>query len=189
MAVNGYVDYDSIDCASQFPVGYRFDPTDDDLISFYLRKKIYKQPLPRHGILQFDVFQTEPWMLPFDTRNSFSDRRYYFFDLRNYRFENTEIRRAGNGEWRVIEKRKEVSLRRSIYFIGSKFTFEYWKMEGTQLVKSKWMMEEFRISPILHPHRMSYLGAYRVSKKKVTTRVVTNSIMEDENESANTSSP
>lgn len=65
MAVSRYVDYDSIDYVSQLPVGYRFDPTDDVLMSFYLRKKIYNQPLTLHGILQFDVFQTEPWMLPF----------------------------------------------------------------------------------------------------------------------------
>lgn len=63
-----------------------------------------------------------------------------------------DIRKAGSGEWRVVEKRKEVSLKRSLYFIGRKNCFEYWKMEGTQAVKSEWMMEEFHISPILHPH-------------------------------------
>ncbi|XP_058740048.1 NAC domain-containing protein 1-like [Vicia villosa] len=195
MAVNRYVDYDSIDCVSQLPVGYRFDPTDDVLMSYYLRKKIFNQPLPLHGILQFDVFQTEPWMLPIDTRNSFSDRKYYFFDLRNRRFENMGIRGAGNGEWRVVEKKKEVSLK-SLYFIGRKNTFEYWKMEGTQAVKSEWTMEEFHISPIVHPHMMSHLGAYRVFKmkvakgeKKVNTPSVIDLEIEGEDESANPSSP
>ncbi|CAL5192971.1 unnamed protein product [Lathyrus oleraceus] len=195
MAVNRYVDYDSIDYVSQLPVGYRFDPTDDVLMSFYLRKKIYNQPLTLHGILQFDVFQTEPWMLPFDTRNSFSDRKYYFFDMRNHRFENMDIRKAGNGEWRIVEKRREVSLK-SLYFIGRKNTFEYWKMEGTHAVKSEWMMEEFRISPILHPNMKSRLGAYRVFKmkvakgeKKVSTPSEIDLTMECEDESANPSSP
>ncbi|XP_058742122.1 NAC domain containing protein 52-like [Vicia villosa] len=217
MAMNGYVDYDSIDCVSQFRVGYRFDPTDDDLMSFYLRKKIFNQPLTFHGILQFDVFQTEPWRLPIDTRNSFSDRKYYFFDVRNGRFENMDIRAAGNGEWRIVEKRKEVSLRRSRYFIGRKNTFEYWKMEGTQVVRSEWMMEEFHIKPILHPYMMkimifvldivteffssnliqkSILGAYRVFKRKeakgeekVTTPTGNDLTMEGEDESANPSAP
>ncbi|KAL5058812.1 hypothetical protein RYX36_030416 [Vicia faba] len=195
MAVNRYVDYDSIDCVFQLPVGYRFDPTDDILMSFYLRKKIYNQHLQFQGILQFDVFQTEPWRLPIDTRKSLSDRKYYFFDVRNGGFENMDIRAAGKGEWRIVEKRKEVSLK-SLYFIGRKNTFEYWKMEGRELVKSEWMMEEFHISPILDPNMKSKLGAYRVFKmkvakgeKKVSTPCEIDITMEGEDESANPSSP
>jgi len=45
------------------PVGYRFDPTDRELVECYLMKKICNQPFP-NGMSEFDVFQTEPWRLP-----------------------------------------------------------------------------------------------------------------------------
>lgn len=49
---------------NKVPVGYRFDPTDEELVSFYLMNKIYGQPLLISFIQEFDVFQTEPWKLP-----------------------------------------------------------------------------------------------------------------------------
>lgn len=47
-----------------FPVGYKFDPNDDDLVSYYLRKKIIREQLPEKLIQESDVVGTEPWGLP-----------------------------------------------------------------------------------------------------------------------------
>ena len=44
--------------------GYKFDPTDEDLVDFYLKRRELSQPLPFEIIPDFDVFQTEPWGLP-----------------------------------------------------------------------------------------------------------------------------
>lgn len=44
--------------------GYKFDPTDEILVNFYLKRRAFSQPLPFHIILDFNVFQTEPWGLP-----------------------------------------------------------------------------------------------------------------------------
>jgi len=48
----------------RLPVGYRFDPTDEILAGYYLRKRIMAQPLPNDLIQDCDVHQTEPWALP-----------------------------------------------------------------------------------------------------------------------------
>jgi hypothetical protein len=64
MAIDKYVAYD-LEAGPKLPVGFRFDPTDDILVNFYPQLKVYNQPLPLHGIQEFDVFQTEPWMLPY----------------------------------------------------------------------------------------------------------------------------
>jgi len=45
------------------PVGYKFDPTDHELVEYYLTGKILNLPLPTH-LFEFDIFQTEPWRLP-----------------------------------------------------------------------------------------------------------------------------
>jgi len=45
------------------PAGFRFDPTDHELVKCYLTKKICNQPFP-NVMSEKDVFQTEPWNLP-----------------------------------------------------------------------------------------------------------------------------
>lgn len=48
----------------KLPIGYRFCPTDEELLIHYLKKKAFAEPLPCSVISEFDVFQTEPWGLP-----------------------------------------------------------------------------------------------------------------------------
>lgn len=48
----------------KLPIGYRFCPTDEEVLLHYLKKKVHAMPLPASVIPEFDVFQTDPWCLP-----------------------------------------------------------------------------------------------------------------------------
>ena len=48
----------------KLPIGFRFHPTDEELVVHYLRRKAFGLPLPASVIPEFDVFQAEPWGLP-----------------------------------------------------------------------------------------------------------------------------
>ena len=48
----------------KMPIGYRFHPTDEELVVHYLKRKALSLPLPASVIPEFDVFQTDPWSLP-----------------------------------------------------------------------------------------------------------------------------
>ncbi|KAH0973434.1 hypothetical protein GBA52_025590 [Prunus armeniaca] len=48
----------------KMPVGYRFHPTDEELVIHYLKRKVHAAPLPASIIPDFDVFHTHPWGLP-----------------------------------------------------------------------------------------------------------------------------
>lgn len=48
----------------KLPVGYRFHPTDEELLLHYLRRKVFGVPLPASVIPELDVFQADPWSLP-----------------------------------------------------------------------------------------------------------------------------
>lgn len=48
----------------RLPVGYRFCPTDEELVGHYLKRKVFDLPLPASVIPEFDVFLTDPWGLP-----------------------------------------------------------------------------------------------------------------------------
>ena len=44
--------------------GFRFHPTDEELVSFYLRRKVEKRPLSIELIKQIDIYKHNPWDLP-----------------------------------------------------------------------------------------------------------------------------
>ena len=48
----------------RLPVGYRFSPTDEELVEHYLKRKVFGLPLPASVIPEFNVFLTDPWGLP-----------------------------------------------------------------------------------------------------------------------------
>lgn len=44
--------------------GFRFHPTDEELVGFYLKRKIQQQPLSMELIRQLDIYKYDPWDLP-----------------------------------------------------------------------------------------------------------------------------
>ena len=48
----------------KLPVGYRFHPTDKELVVHYLKRKVLGLPLPASVIPEFDVLQNNPLSLP-----------------------------------------------------------------------------------------------------------------------------
>jgi hypothetical protein len=49
---------------TNLPPGFRFHPTDAELILHYLRKKIASIPLPVSIIAEVDIYKLDPWDLP-----------------------------------------------------------------------------------------------------------------------------
>ena len=45
--------------------GFRFHPTDEELVGFYLRRKVEKRPLSIEQLIkQVDIYKYDPWDLP-----------------------------------------------------------------------------------------------------------------------------
>lgn len=44
--------------------GFRFHPTDEELVGFYLRRKVDKRPIAIELIKQIDIYKFDPWDLP-----------------------------------------------------------------------------------------------------------------------------
>ena len=53
----------SIAASSMFP-GFRFSPTDEELISHYLKKKIQGSDRSAEVIAEVEICRYEPWDLP-----------------------------------------------------------------------------------------------------------------------------
>jgi len=50
--------------------GFRFHPTDEELVGFYLKRKIQQKSLPIELIKQVDIYKHDPWDLP--SKNSYN---------------------------------------------------------------------------------------------------------------------
>ena len=46
------------------PPGFRFHPTDEELVVQYLKKKASSAPLPVAIIAEVDLYKFDPWELP-----------------------------------------------------------------------------------------------------------------------------
>lgn len=60
---------DSTDLSSgsqhpQLPPGFRFHPTDEELVVHYLKRRAASAPLPVAIIAEVDLYKFDPWELP-----------------------------------------------------------------------------------------------------------------------------
>lgn len=46
------------------PPGFRFHPTDEELVAYYLKRKINGKKLELEIIPEVDLYKSEPWELP-----------------------------------------------------------------------------------------------------------------------------
>jgi len=54
------------------PPGFRFHPTDEELVAYYLNRKINGHNIELEIIAEVDLYKCEPWDLP-------GNLRHYFF--------------------------------------------------------------------------------------------------------------
>jgi hypothetical protein len=47
----------------QVPPGFRFHPTDEELVDYYLRKKVASRRIDLNVIKDVDLYKIEPWDL------------------------------------------------------------------------------------------------------------------------------
>ena len=46
------------------PVGFRFRPTDEELVDYYLKHKLLGDEFPVHILPDIDLCKVEPWDVP-----------------------------------------------------------------------------------------------------------------------------
>ncbi|XP_057453242.1 NAC domain-containing protein 83-like [Lotus japonicus] len=148
--------------------GYKFDPTDEVLIlvNFYLKRRAFAQPLPVRIIPNFDVFQTEPWELPGGDGKNFNEQKCFFYNTMGRDLESLDMRVAGSGQWKVVEKGKCVPIPRNNEVIGKRNTLIFWEMQGASARKTKWVMHQFRLVLVAKPSKISNWVVYRIFMKK-----------------------
>ncbi|KAF8694963.1 hypothetical protein HU200_038073 [Digitaria exilis] len=132
----------------QLPPGFRFHPTDEELVVQYLRRKALSRPLPAAVIpVVDDVSRLDPWDLP-----GASDGEGYFFSLRRAtatRRGGGRRRRAGSGYWKAMGKEKPVFLQcggRRQLLVGVKTALAFHRSDSSSSSRTGWVMHEYRLA-------------------------------------------
>lgn len=133
--------------------GFRFHPTDEELVGFYLRRKVDKKPMKiDHLISQIDIYKYDPWDLP--KASDTGDKEWYFFCKRGRKYRNSirPNRVTGSGFWKATGIDKPVYSHggEGHECIGLKKTLVYYRGCAGKGTKTDWMMHEFRL-PIDSP--------------------------------------
>ncbi len=50
--------------ARRLPPGFRFHPTDQELVAFYLKRKVCGKRIEFDVVTEVDLYKCEPWDLP-----------------------------------------------------------------------------------------------------------------------------
>lgn len=61
------------------PPGFRFHPTDEELVVHYLKKKAASAPLPVAIIAEVDLYKFDPWELPGTSNSTQGIRRFKLY--------------------------------------------------------------------------------------------------------------
>ncbi|KAK9270796.1 hypothetical protein L1049_026381 [Liquidambar formosana] len=127
------------------PPGFRFHPTDEELITFYLASKVFNGSFCGVEIAEVDLNRCEPWELPDVAK--MGEKEWYFFSLRDRKYPTglRTNRATGAGYWKATGKDREVYSASSGALLGMKKTLVFYKGRAPRGEKTKWVMHEYRL--------------------------------------------
>ncbi|CAL1383613.1 unnamed protein product [Linum trigynum] len=129
------------------PPGFRFHPTDEELITFYLASKVFHGSFCGVQIAEIDLNRCEPWDLPDVAK--MGEKEWYFFSLRDRKYPTglRTNRATGAGYWKATGKDREVysTGRPDSMLLGLKKTLVFYKGRAPKGEKTKWVMHEYRL--------------------------------------------
>ncbi|KAL2940228.1 NAC domain-containing protein 40 [Bienertia sinuspersici] len=134
----------SIEASSMFP-GFRFSPTDEELILYYLTKKLDGFDKCVEVIPELDICKFEPWDLPSKAIIK-SDQEWFFFSPRGKKYPNgSQSKRATEiGYWKATGKERAVKSGSNV--IGTKRTLVFHIGRAPKGERTEWIMHEYCIT-------------------------------------------
>ncbi|KAL4581510.1 hypothetical protein LXL04_006032 [Taraxacum kok-saghyz] len=133
---------DTIDTTArspQMPIGYRFRPTDEEIIIHYLRPKVFSFPLPAATAILHShrLFLHHPSRLPGDPK----EKRYFFCKTSLHRpFSNPA------GYWKpIMNSYKFILAPGCNHPIGFKKCFVFYEICDHRRSRTPWILHQFRL--------------------------------------------
>ncbi|CAN1807105.1 NAC domain-containing protein 10 [Linum perenne] len=139
------------------PPGFRFHPTDQELLIYYLKQKISSSsssspPSVDHFsdqvslIADINIYKFNPWDLP--DMALFGENEWFFFSPRDRKYPNgaRPNRTAASGYWKATGTDKPIlSTNGTSHCLGVKKALVFYQGKPPKGIKTNWMMLEYRL--------------------------------------------
>ncbi|XP_062196074.1 NAC domain-containing protein 87-like isoform X2 [Phragmites australis] len=135
----------------RLPPGFRFFPTDEELITCYLARKVTDASFTAAAIRDVDLYKSEPWDLPCQQQQAAAGGDHqqeccYFFCTRGSKYPSgVRARRATRlGYWKSTGKDKAVYSGAG-RLVGTKKTLVFYGGRAPRGKKTGWVMHEYAL--------------------------------------------
>ncbi|KAK9290038.1 hypothetical protein L1049_008201 [Liquidambar formosana] len=126
------------------PPGFRFHPTDEEIITHYLTPKVSNSTFAATAIGEADLNKCEPWDLP--KKAKMGEKEWYFFCQRDRKYPTgmRTNRATESGYWKATGKDKEIYKGKAC-LVGMKKTLVFYTGRAPKGEKTNWVMHEYRL--------------------------------------------
>ncbi|KAM7267446.1 hypothetical protein ACFE04_009612 [Oxalis oulophora] len=147
--------------------GFRFHPTDEELVCYYLKRKIFKEPVRFDAIADVDIYKHDPCALSEFSKLKTRDQEWYFYSALDKKYGNggRMNRATGSGYWKATGKDREI--RRENRLFGMKKTLVFHAGRAPDGQRTNWVMHELRFVDVEFQGRGVALRKYMETKREL----------------------
>ncbi|KAL5704787.1 hypothetical protein ACHQM5_023163 [Ranunculus cassubicifolius] len=124
--------------------GFRFHPTEEELIEFYLRRKVEGKRFNVELITFLDLYRYDPWELP--ALAAIGEKEWFFYVPRDRKYRNGDRpnRVTTSGYWKATGADRMIRTE-SLKSIGLKKTLVFYSGKAPKGIRTSWIMNEYRL--------------------------------------------
>ncbi|OIT37251.1 PREDICTED: NAC domain-containing protein 35-like [Nicotiana attenuata] len=124
--------------------GFRFHPTEEELVEFYLRRKVEGKRFNVELITFLDLYRYDPWELP--ALAAIGEKEWYFYVPRDRKYRNGDRpnRVTTSGYWKATGADRMIRSENS-RSIGLKKTLVFYSGKAPKGIRTSWIMNEYRL--------------------------------------------
>ncbi|XP_031489780.1 NAC transcription factor 56 [Nymphaea colorata] len=124
--------------------GFRFHPTEEELVEFYLRRKMEGKRFSVELITFVDLYRYDPWELP--ALAAIGEKEWFFYVPRDRKYRNGDRpnRVTTSGYWKATGADRMIR-NENLKPIGLKKTLVFYSGKAPKGIRSSWIMNEYRL--------------------------------------------
>ncbi|KAJ8899339.1 hypothetical protein K2173_018313 [Erythroxylum novogranatense] len=160
------------DIGATLPPGFRFYPSDEELVCHYLYKKITNDEVLKGTLVEIDLHTCEPWQLPEVAR--LNTNEWYFFSFRDRKYATgfRTNRATTSGYWKATGKDRTVLDPTTREIVGMRKTLVFYRNRAPNGIKTGWIMHEFRLEAPHMPPKEDWVLCRVFHKSKAEDSVI-----------------